>query len=238
MKPNQGKGRGLRSGSRVSTVKPQSATSRLRIILADDHPVVRAGLRSALEASGTVDVIAEAGDGRTLLKQVEALHPAIVVADIVMPELNGIDATRAICAQHPDVRVLIVSMHCTEDGVRSAIEAGATGYVLKEAAIEELPRAVEALARSEAYFSPTVAKLLANRVAGRARELSRPMLSTREREVVQLISEGNSLGEIAARLFISRQTVKSHRTNAMHKLGCRTTADLVRHAIIHGLTPG
>ena len=205
----------------------------MRVVLADDHPTIRAGLRRIFERGGAVEVIAEAGDGRTLLRQVAALDPDVVVVDVSMPELNGIDATRAIRNQHSATRVLVLSVHSTEATVMDALEAGASGYVLKEAAADEVGQAVEAVARGEGYFSPAVARLIANHVVERGRH--RTLLSSREREVVQLISEGSRLSEIAARLFVSIATVKTHRANAMRKIGARTTAGLVRYAIRGGL---
>jgi DNA-binding NarL/FixJ family response regulator len=206
----------------------------VRVILADDHPVIRTGLRRIFERSDAIEVVAEAGDGRTLLQQVQALNPDVVVLDVSMPELNGIDATRAIRREHPSTRVLVLSIHCTETTVLDALDAGAAGYVLKEAATDEVGQAVEAVARGQGYFSPPVARLLASRVVERGKQ--RALLSAREREVTQLISEGRRLREIAARLFVSVATVKTHRANAMRKLGTRTTAELVRYAIRGGLS--
>ena len=213
---------------------PKTGDRPLRVILADDHPIVRAGLRSVLERGG-IEVIAEAADGRALLRQVVAWEPDVVVMDVSMPELNGIDAARAIRRQVPTARILMLSIHCTEDTVFDAVEAGATGYILKEAAPEELRRAVTAVAANEAYFSPAVARLLTNRISERATGRAVSPLSTREREVVQLIAEGHPLREVAGKLFISPQTVKTHRANALKKVGGRTTADLVRYALSHGL---
>jgi two-component system, NarL family, response regulator NreC len=210
------------------------AAPRVRVILADDHPIVRAGLRHVLERGGGIEIAADSGDGRQLLRQVRTLHPDVVVVDVSMPEMNGVDAARIIHREHRSTRVVILSVHCTEAIVHDAIAAGAAGYVLKEAADEELRRAVLAVARGESYFSPPVARLLATRLVEQGRD--RAMLSAREREVVQLISEGMRPQEIAAKLFVSIATVKTHRANAMRKLDARTTAELIRHAIRRGLT--
>ena len=221
--------------SPAKRVERRLGSSRWRVILADDHPVVRDGLRHRIEAGGAIEVIAEAGDGRTLLRQVQDLNPDVAVVDISMPELDGIEVTRRIASQHPSVRVLILSMHCDEASVLGAIEAGAAGYVVKEAPPEELHKAIEAVACDNTYFSPAVVKLLANHVADRGRTGARARLTAREREVVRLIGEGGSVREVAARLFVSPHTVKSHRANAMRKLGCRTTAALIRYVITRGL---
>jgi DNA-binding NarL/FixJ family response regulator len=208
--------------------------ARVRVILADDHPIVRAGLRHVLERNADILIVAEVGDGRSLLRQVRALRPDVAVVDVSMPELNGIDAARLIRREHPATRVVMLSVHCTESIVHAAIGAGVAAYVLKEAAEEELRHAILAVVRGESYFSPPVARLLAIRLVEQGRD--RALLSTREREVVQLISEGCRLSEIAAKLFVSVPTVKTHRANAMRKLGVRTTAELIRHAIRQGLT--
>jgi DNA-binding NarL/FixJ family response regulator len=218
----------------VADKSASRASGPLRVALGDDHPVVRAGLREILESSGDITVVAEAADGRTLVRDVERLRPDVVVVDVGMPELNGIDATRTIRRRLPDVRVLVISVQCTQAAVLDAIDARAGGYMLKDASPQELVQAVRAVAANMSYFSPAVARLLADRVAEQ-----RPggvQLSAREREVVQLLAEGNRLSDIAARLFISVQTVKSHRASAMRKVGARTTADLIRYAIRCGLT--
>jgi DNA-binding NarL/FixJ family response regulator len=225
--------KGQTAPARSAPLRPAHGT-RIRVILADDHPIVRAGLRHVLERNADIAIVAEAGDGRGLLRQVRTLLPDVVVADVSMPELNGIDAARLIRREHPETRVVMLSVHCTESIVHDAIAAGAAAYVLKEAADEELRRAILAVARGESYFSPPVARLLAIRLVEQGRE--RALLSAREREVVQLISEGRRLNEIAAKLFVSVPTVKTHRANAMRKLGVRTTAELIRHAIRQGLT--
>lgn len=215
--------------------KDRRTSGTIRVALADDHPLVRTGLRHVLERAGGMEVVAEAGDGRTLLRQVEELQPAVVIADVSMPELNGIDAARAIRQRSPRTRVLVLSVHCTEEAVIGAVEAGAAGYVVKDASSEELEQAVRAVANNESYFSPAAARLLATQVA--RREPRGTHLSAREREVVQLLSEGRRINEVATKLCISAQTVKSHRANAMRKLGARSTAELIRYAIRSGLAP-
>jgi len=215
-------------------MRVEAARARIGVVIADDHPVVRSGLRRILERGGVTEVLGEASDGEALLGLVEKLSPDVAVIDISMPLLNGIDATLAIRAHHPTTRVLILSMHCRQAMVMDAIEAGAMGYVLKDAADDELERAVLAVAQQKGYFSPAIATLVSARLAARGPHAA-PHLSTRERQVLQLISEGRPPREIATQLFISPQTVKTHRSNAMRKLGVRTTAGLIRYAIMHGL---
>lgn len=206
----------------------------MRVLLADDHPVVRAGVRNVLERIEGIELVGEAADGQSVMRAVDALRPDVVLIDINMPELNGIDATRALRRQHPETRVIIFSIRCDAEAVLGALEAGARAYVLKEAGQDELRAAILAVARGDGYFSAAAAKFVANGVFERTRE--RPLLSARERQVVQLISAGAPARDIAARLFVSLSTVKAHRANAMRKLGARTTADLVRCALRAGLT--
>lgn len=210
------------------------AGGRTRVVLADDHPIVRAGLRYVLERDGAIEVTGEAGDGRTLLRVVRGTAPDVVIVDVSMPDLNGIDAIRALKRTYPAIRILVVSVHCSEAIVRDALAAGAAGYVVKEAASDELRTAVEAVARGQGYLSPQAVHLVTCTLSGQG--VPRPILTSREREVIQLIGEGQSAHEIAAKLFVSVATVKTHRANAMRKLGARNTADLVRHALRIGLT--
>lgn len=212
----------------------ESENTSVRTVLADDHPVVRAGLRSILRQWPRVEVVGEAGDGRELLALVRSSVPDLVVLDIGMPELNGIDATREIRQEHPATRILVCSVHASETTVIDAIEAGANGYILKDAAPEELERAARAVVTGRAYFSPIIASVMVNSLNQRSRRRLR--LSPRERQVVQLVSEGVSLEAIGKQLFVSVQTVKTHRANAMRKVEVSTTAGLVRYALQHGLT--
>lgn len=225
-------GRSLRHSTGRLARPAAARQGPLAVVLADAHPVVRVGLRHLLERDGRMQVVGEAGDGVTLLHLVTTLHPALVVLDVALPEVNGIDATRAMRRAHPQPRVVVLSEHATEEAVLGAIEAGAAGYLLKSAAGEEIERAVQEVAGGLGYFSPAVAQLLAREVTGGGQRL--PHLSSREREIVQMLSEGNRLGEIASKLFISVPTVKSHRANAMRKVGARTSTELIRYALRHG----
>ena len=213
---------------------PARDSAPVRVALADDHPVVRAGLRSILHREG-IEVVAEVGDGRAIVREVERLSPDVIVMDVSLPELNGIDAMRAIRRVRPTARVLLISVHYDEPLVIAGLDAGASGYLLKDASGDELVRAVRAVAGDQSYFSPPIARVLAHRAI--AKRSGGIQLTPREREVVQLIGEGRRLREIAGQMFLSPHTVKSHRANAMRKLGARTTAELVRYAIRAGLIP-
>jgi DNA-binding NarL/FixJ family response regulator len=206
----------------------------LRILVADDHDIVRVGLRSLLEAEPGWQVVAEAANGREAVLAAEKTKPDIVVLDITMPEMNGLEATRAILESNPRVEVLILTMHDSEQVVREVVSAGAQGYVLKSDAGRDLVAAIQALRLHRPYFTsrPTQAVLDAYRRAsnGDSRPADSP-LTGREREVVQLLAEGQSNKEIAASLNISVKTVEAHRTNVMRKLQLDSLADLVRYAV-------
>ena len=211
----------------------RQAAHPLRVVVADDHPVIRAGLRYILERGGMIQVVGEAGDGRAAIEEIGAQRPDVAVMDLSMPELNGIDATRQIRKRYPDTQVLILSVHASENSIMDAVVAGAAGFLLKEAAGPELERAVELVAQKKGYFSPEITSVIVRRI--KERGTGRAILSAREREVVHLIAEPHLHEEIASKLFISARTVKSHRGNVMRKLGIRTTVDLIRYAIDQGL---
>ena len=211
----------------------------MRIVLADDHVLVRAGMRALLERIEGVSVVAEAGNGREAASLANELAPDVVVMDISMKELNGIEATGLIKAQAPGVRVIIVSMHTTEDYVVRAMRAGADGYLVKDAAPLELRMALDALARGEVFVSSRVsAHLVAGlRVAqaeGGPKE-SLDGLTARQKEILQMIAEGRTTKEIAFALGVSVKTVETHRAAIMERLGIRDVAGLVVHAIRAGL---
>jgi DNA-binding NarL/FixJ family response regulator len=208
----------------------------IRILLADDHDLVRAGFRSLLQNFEGIQVVGEAADGRQVLRLVETLQPDLVLMDIAMPELNGLEATARIAKEFPHVRVMILSMHANEEYARRAIRAGAQGYLLKRSSTAELELAVRAVARGEPYLTPAISKhLLADftRQSVPATPLDR--LSPRQREVLQLIAEGNSRKEIAEKLSISPKSFDVYRSEIMEQLGIEDTAGLVRFAIQHGL---
>lgn len=208
------------------------------VLLVDDHAIVREGLRLVLAAEPDIDVIGEAGDGRQALDMVERLKPDVVVMDIAMPNLNGLEATTQIRRRFPQVHVVILTMHENELYFTQIIKAGATGCVLKRSMGRELVTAIQAAARGENYFSPTVAtrvfqhyQMLLQHPASKSDE----PLTEREREILQLIAEGNTNREIAEMLTLSIKTVQAHRSNMMDKLGVHDRTDLVKYAIRVGM---
>jgi DNA-binding NarL/FixJ family response regulator len=210
-----------------------------RVFLADDHTMVREGLRSILEHEADIQVVGEAGDGWTAVEQITALHPHVVIMDIALPVLNGVEATRQVLRHHDDVAVLMLSMYDDEVRVRQSLKAGARGYLLKDAEALDLVRAVRAVAAGESYFSPAVSKrLLGGYLAGGADNVPDDdvaLLTERERQVLQLVAEGHSNKEIAARLSISVSTAESHRKHLMEKLDLHNTAAMVRFAVRKGI---
>lgn len=213
--------------------------SKLRIVLGDDHTLVRHGLRKILEEKPEWEVVAEAGDGREAVRHALAFHPDVVVLDIGMPLLNGIESTRQIVRRLPDVRVLILSMHSDEAYVTQALQAGAKGYLLKDSADTDLIRGVADVAAGRSFFSPAVAKVMLDEYV---RHLSDKgivdrydALSEREREIFQLIAEGHSNKDIAAVLSISPATVETHRAHIFQKLDLHNTAEVVLYAVRRGI---
>ena len=211
---------------------------RARVVLADDHAIVRAGLKKLLESLG-VEVVGEAADGRTLLALLDTLHPDVALLDIAMPGLNGIEAAARIAREHPRTRVLILSMHQNEDYVRRALRAGAAGYLVKDAAPDELDLALKAVMRGETFLSPSVSKGVMSDYVQRLRAEEAPgaTLTPRQREILQLVAEGKSSKEIARLLNLSVKTVESHRADLMQRLDIHDLAGLVRYAIREGLVP-
>jgi two-component system, NarL family, response regulator NreC len=212
---------------------------KLRILLGDDHTMVRHGFRKILESRADWQVVAEAGDGREAVRQTLALQPHVAVLDIGMPRLNGIEATRQIVRRAPSVRVLILSMHSDEAYITQALHAGAKGYLLKDSAGTELIRGIGEVAAGKSFFSPSVAKVMLDdyvrHLAQKGIVDRYDSLSEREREVFQLIVEGHSNKEIADVLSVSLATVETHRTHIMRKLDLHNTAELVLYAVRHGV---
>ena len=209
------------------------------VLLADDHKIMRAGLRSLLEKTAKVSVVAEAEDGRQAVKLATQLRPDLVIMDISMPKLNGIEATRQIMAALPDTKILALSMHSDKRFLVEMYQAGAVGYLLKDCAAEELDQAIKTVAGNQCYLSPEIAGVLLNDYMDRFQ--SKPadaasVLTTREREVLQLIAEGWSTKNIAEHLYVSIKTAETHRRKIMQKLDIHTVADLTKYAIKEGLT--
>lgn len=211
--------------------------SKIRVLLAEDHTVVRQGLRKILESDPEIEIGGEVGDGRSAVESTKRLRPTVVVIDIGLPGLNGIEATNQIMKSTDGVSVLILSMHSDDVYVRQALKAGAKGYLLKDSEDLDLIKAVKSLARGGSYFSPSVSKVLLDGYLSDAGEdedaLSR--LTGREREVLQLISEGKTNKEIARILSLSINTVESHRKHVMEKLDLHNTAEIVRFAVRKGI---
>lgn len=212
----------------------------LRILLADDHTVVRQGLRKVLEERPDWKVVAEAGDGRDAVRQAERLKPDIAILDVAMPLLNGIEATRQIVKHVPGVRVLVLSMHSDEAYVTQILQAGASGYILKDSADVDLIHAVSAVSQGKSFFSPAVARLMLDdyvkqRVGEPGLVDRYETLSDREREVFQLVAEGKTNKDIAALLFISPSTVETHRARIMEKLDVHSAAEIVLYAVRRGV---
>jgi two-component system response regulator NreC len=211
----------------------------IRIVLADDHKILRDGLRSLLEQQPDTQVVAEADNGRATVKLAQELKPDVVVMDIGMPDLNGIDATKQIVAKAPGVKVIALSMHSDKRFVQGMLSAGASGYLLKDSAFDELARAIQAVTAHQTYLSPEVAGVVVESMVSKtARRPSRAAVSLtdREREVLQLMSEGKSTKQIAAILSISIKTIETHRSRIMDKLGIHSVAELTKFAIREGLT--
>ena len=217
-----------------------TARAPIRVVLAEDHTIVREGLRALLDVRDDIVVIAEVSDGRAAVDAVAEHKPDVVVMDLGMPELNGVDATRQIRKEHPQTQVLILSMHAGEEYVRPAIRAGASGYLLKGSGLSDLVAAIQAVANGDAFFSPAIAKIVLFESRRTDRTGSKEptpgdALTNREREILQLVAEGKSSPEIAKQLQLSVKTVEGHRGRIMAKLDVHHVAGLVRHAIRIGL---
>ena len=212
----------------------------VRILLADDHPVVRLGIRNLLDAEPGLVVVGEVADALQVVPQVEALQPDVLVLDLIMPGLNGLEITRRLTRQASRTRVVVLSMHANEAYVIEALRNGASGYVLKGSDPGEVVRAIHAVMAGGRYMSPPLSEEAIESYIEKA--AGTPLdpydtLSGREREVLHLAAEGHTSAEIAGRLYISSRTVETHRANLMHKLGLRTQTELVRYALRRGILP-
>ena len=207
----------------------------IRILLADDHTVLREGLKALLDEEADLHVIGDVGDGRAAIQATEKLKPDVVVTDISMPGLNGIECVRILRQAHPHLKIVILSMHANQEYVTKVLQAGANGYVLKQADAAEVIAAIRAVVAGGAYLSPSISRhLIEDYLAHTATGETAPLLTTREREVAHLIAEGLSTRQIAETLTVSVKTVESHRANIMRKLNAKSTADIVKYAIKKG----
>lgn len=213
--------------------------SRLSILLADDHTILRQGLRKLLEEQPEWKVVAEAGDGREAVRHAEQHQPDIAVVDVAMPLLNGIETTRQIVKKSPRTRVVVLSMHADDAYVVQILQAGATGYLLKDSADVDLIQAVTAAARGKSFFSPAIARVMLDDYVRQLAEKGvtdrYESLSAREREIFQLIAEGKANKDIAALLSISTSTVETHRARIMEKLDLHSAAEIVLYAVRRGV---
>ena len=211
----------------------------LKIILADDHSIMREGLRALLEKQPDIEVLAEAENGRTAVELSRDLKPDVVIIDIAMPDLNGIEATRQIVAESPGVKVIALSMHSDRKFVREMLSAGASGYMLKDSAFEELDKAISTVNDNQTYLSPGIADTVVKDYLGKIvtdNSAASIALTNREREVLQLFAEGKTTKQIASLLFVSIKTIETHRKQIMDKLGLDSIAELTKYAIREGLT--
>jgi DNA-binding NarL/FixJ family response regulator len=208
---------------------------QIRILLADDHNVVRRGLRLLLESQPDFEVVGEAADGRQAVEQAEAATPDVVVLDVAMPNLSGIEAAQRIIAARPQTAVVVLSMHSDEGYVLRALKAGAKGYLLKDSAEGDLIDAIKTVSQGKTFFSPEISKMLVEdyvrEIRARGIEDSYELLTTREREILQLLAEGKSNKEVAGQLNLSLYTVETHRRNLQDKLNLHSFAELILYAV-------
>ena len=211
----------------------------IRILLCDDHAVIRRGLRLVLEQHEDFEVVGEASDGREAVQKAEELKPDIVVLDITMPNLNGIEAARQITAKQPAISIIVLSMHADEAFVLKALKAGARGYVLKEASEGDLVQAIRCVSEGKSFFSPTVSRMLVQdyvrRLQAKDVEDSYDLLTAREREILQLVAEAKTNKDIANLLNLSLYTVETHRSNIMEKLNLHSVPELMLYAVRKGV---
>lgn len=213
--------------------------NKIRIVLADDHMILRKGLRSLLEAEKQVEIVGEGENGNDVVRLADKLDPDIIVMDISMPKMNGVEATKRVKKRHPNIKVIILSRHREEEFIFQALNAGADGYLVKESAPSELISAIESVQRGDSYLSPSVSRLVVDEYIKKAKNTELvdkfESLTAREMEVLQLLAEGFSVKEISENLYISKNTVNSHRTHIMDKLDIHSTAKLIQYAIQKGL---
>jgi len=211
----------------------------IKILVVDDHRILRQGIRSLLASQEDFEIVAESSDGRESVKDVMKHKPDVVLMDIAMPNLNGFEATRQIKKKQPDTKILVLSMYRDDEYVLQALQAGVSGYVLKDVAVEELITAIRSVYNDQYYLSPSISRTVIDASLGKIEKADKEpfdLLTPREREIVQLISEGYTNKQIATKLFISVKTVDAHRSHIMDKLDIHDVAQLVKYAIRKGLT--
>ena len=210
---------------------------KIRVLLADDHAMMRDGLQALLKTAADIEVVASVGNGREALARTMALKPDVVIMDVTMPEMNGIEAANLLREKHPEIRIVMLSMHSSSEHVYRALQAGASGYLLKESAGAEIISAVRAVYAGRSFMSSALESL--ERRSGTRAGGAGPLasLSTRERQVLQLVVEGRSSAEIAVLVHLSPKSVETYRSRLMKKLGIADVTGLVKFAIQHGLTP-
>ncbi len=210
--------------------------SKIRVLLADDHTIVRQGLRALLDTHEDIEIVGEAENGRQAFEKTEQISPDIVVLDITMPYLNGIEATRKIKKLNPEIKVIVLTVHDSEEYVHQILQAGASGYLLKESAVSDLVSAINAVNKGDVFLSPTISKVVVKEyikhTEGESREFdSLDVLTSREREVLQLIAEGHTNREVARLLKLSVKTIDVHRARIKEKLNIIDTAGLIKYSI-------
>ena len=209
----------------------------IKILLADDHTIIRQGLRSLLDKESDIEVVAEAADGRIAIQLVKKHLPDIVIMDVTMPNLNGVNATRQITSNFPQVKVIALSIHSNKRFVTDMLKAGASGYILKECLFDEFVQAIRAVAGGISYLSPKITGMVVSDYVERLlANYSKPVLSQREHEVLQLLAEGKSTKKIALELHVSPKTIEANRRQIMEKLNIHSIAELTKYAIREGLT--
>ena len=211
---------------------------KIKVLVADDHTILRQGIKALLDNQEGIEVVGEAKDGREAIKVIEELLPDVIMMDIAMPGLNGLEATRRIKKKFPKMKVLVLTMYANEEYIFQILNAGANGYLVKETAFQDLISAIKAVYRGESFMSPSISKKVVNGYIQQARgdkKKSCEVLTHREREVLQLIAEGNSSKKIAEALFISPKTVETHRTHLMDKLNIHNRSGLIKYAIRKGM---
>ena len=223
------------AGHKAKFKSVKGMESKRKIVIAEDHTILRAGLRALLAAQNGLEVIGEAGDGREAIRKVDTLQPDLLLIDLSMPKLNGIDAIREIKSQHPKIKIIVLTVHKSDEYIIAALKAGANGYMLKDASQNELLLAIDYVLNGKTFLSPSISDKVVDAVLNTDKK-GKPAavlenLTAREREILKLVAEGNTNKKIAYHLCISLKTVEKHRSNLMKKLDLRNTAALTAYAI-------